>query len=245
MPRKILGRPHKHSRGASEERDEAFDGIEMVDLMDEIVVLRSSPQVFDMDAQLAREQLARAAWDRSIKINDSGSLRTSNPAITRLLDTVCANSYRDRAPNQRCQDVAEQRIESILSFLVRIQSQKKLTVLCMRFSLACYRIQLDHDLWQMVHGVAPGLLASLKWTDDFILFAMPFRPPPIFQTLPGVGACMFDNYTRKVLYKSQATTESSGYRLDMTNSMSMAVPRHCASEQFDAAAIGASARPQP
>ena len=115
----------------------------------------------------------------------------------------------------------------------------------MFFFFFCDRTQLDLDLWQMVHGVAPGLLASHKWTDDFILFAMPFRPPPIYETLPGVGACMFDNYTRKVLYKSQATTESSGYRLDMTNSMSMAVPRHCASEQFDAAAIGASARPQP
>ena len=233
MPRKAIGslsRRSKHKRGD----DSSCQGIEMADFTE----VKCTGQVFDSVEQMARQQMAQAVWDQGIKINGGGSLRAGNIELARFLDTMCSNSYRERTPRDRCHDEAELRIEAILSLLVRIQSQKKFTILCLRFSLASYRIYLERDVWQMIHAVAPGLLASFTWTEEFILYALSFRPAPKYETLPGVGACMFDNYTRQVSYKSKATTESSGYRLDMTNSMSMAVPRHCASDQFDAAAIG-------
>jgi hypothetical protein len=236
---------HKKKNGASAPAglDESYLGIEMTDFLDEVVVLKPSGQVFNMDEQSERERLAHTVWDKSIKINGEGSLRSCNPAITQVLDAITANWYRSRGQVQDAEESAELRIEAILSYLARVQSQKKLTVLCARFSMACYRIQVGRDVWQMLHAVAPGLLASFNWTEEFILYAMPFRPGPSYETLPGVGACMFDNYTRRVLYKSVATTDSSGYRLDMTNSLSMEVPRLCASEHFDAAAIGACTQP--
>ena len=48
---------------------------------------------------------------------------------------------------------------------------------------------------------------------------------------------MFDNYTRKVLYKSTHTTDTFGFQLDMTNSASMVVPRCLAPPNFDAAKL--------
>lgn len=50
-------------------------------------------------------------------------------------------------------------------------------------------------------------------------------PPCEYEELSGVGAVMFNNYTRKVLYSSQVTVEKHGFRLDMTNSATMIVPK--------------------
>ena len=224
---------------------ERFKGIEMESFLEEVVVLKPSDQVFDMDLQSDRERLAQMVWRQDVRISGDGCLAASNPAIAQLLGTLTRNSYRRRGDTEHANAAAELQIEAILSCLARTQSQKKITLLCARLSLAMYQAQLPRDTWQMFHALAPGLLASYNWTEDFQQFAMDFRPNANDDTLPGVGACMFDNYTRRVNYKSKATTESSGYRLDMTNSCSMAVPRHCANAQFDAMAVGKCLLPCP
>ena len=110
-------------------------------------------------------------------------------------------------------------------------------LLTARVSLAFRRAQFPRDLWHIIHNLAPGLLASYNWVNDFALEAMAHRPGPAYEVLPGVGGCMFDNYTRKVIYSSLQTTDSWGFRLDMTNSASMSIPRELAPIGFDARKI--------
>lgn len=242
MPRRgalVQRKQGKRVAAGAAEHEESFQGIEMSSFLDQLVVLNTSAQVFDVstaDSQMERIRLARMVWDATIEINGEGSLTKSNPAIGQLLSVITANSYRDRGSEQASKTAAL-RIESILACLARVQSQKKHTLLCTRFSLGAFRAQLPRDLWQMLHTVCPGIVASVNWTDEFIQYAQSFRPTANYEVLPGVGACMFDNYSRKCLYSSTVTTDSSGYKLDMTNSLSMSVPRQCASAQFDAKAI--------
>ena len=127
--------------------------------------------------------------------------------------------------------------EAMISNLARIKSQKVQSLLAARVSIEALRVQLHHGFWQLTHQLAPGILMSRSWAEHFAEYAYKFRPPPAYDVLPGVGCVMFDNYTRKVAYSSTHTTDSWGFRLDMTNSCSMAIPRHLAPGNFNADAI--------
>ena len=51
-----------------------------------------------------------------------------------------------------------------------------------------------------------------------------------------MAAAIFDNYSRKCLYKSLATVGSAGYRIDMTNWGEFGIPVALKPAGFDAAA---------
>eukprot|EP00965_Chrysotila_dentata_P188081 6172526-Pleurochrysis_carterae.AAC.2 len=79
--------------------------------------------------------------------------------------------------------------------------------------------------------------ASRDQALQFSEFATELRPKPPASALPLLGACMFDNYTRRVLYKSQKTSEDGGFLLHMTNSCSMHVPALLSPLKFNADAL--------
>jgi hypothetical protein len=86
----------------------------------------------------------------------------------------------------------------------------------------------------MMSVLSPGLLTSETWTEDFMKLARDHRPPCDYEELPLVGGAVFDNYTRRVMYKSQVTVERSGYLLNMTNWASISIPKLLAQPNFDA-----------
>ena len=224
----------KHCGAAefTEEDAHLFAVMQSVRAQQQLVVSR---QVYDLQDSTERNRLAQTVWSPEFILGSEGSLRELNPALSGLLDALTNNTYRSRADQcGEAQDKHQLHLEAILCAFVRMQSQLKTTLLCARFSIGAYRVHLPQAMWRMLHQVMPGLLASFRWTDDFLELAQSFRPPPNYEVLKGVGACMFDNYTRKALYSSHATTDSYGFSLDMTNSCSMAVPRFIAPAQFDA-----------
>ena len=184
-----------------------------------------------MNSQEEKEKLARAVW-----LGDGAGILNDNPELTTVLQ-VLSHNIHDRSDAEYRDEKEKSWIESVLASLARSQSQKVITLLTARYSLAARRMQMPRDMWQILSAVAPGLFASKTWTQDFAQLASNLRPPCPYQELGGVGAVMFDNYTRKVLYKSNHTTDSFGFRLDMTNSGSMVVPHSLAPPRFDAAAL--------
>ena len=207
--------------------------------------LQQNSQVFDLQHSGERERLARAIWSGGLQLGGEASLRSMNPALTYLLESLTNNTYRAKAPSGENEERNQRHLEAMLFAIVRMQSQFKMTLLCARFSISACRGHLPDALWRMLNAVAPGVLASSKWTDKFIDFANSFRPKPIYAELKGAGACMFDNYARKVKYSSVATTDSSGFLLKMTNSCSMAVPNMLAPPGFDALRCCAYCRANP
>lgn len=219
-------------QGADASESEAAEAAELTALFRDALTLRPAMSTFDMDSPIERERLASVMWKTSSAVGEESAVQ-SNPALAAFLETLMDNHYT-RRDSETFDERINLRLEGLLANLQRAQSQKKMTVITARVSVACKRVQMHGNMWRMMSVLSPGLLASSTWTDDFVEFARTLRPPCEYEPLPGVGGVMFDNYTRKVLYTSKATVEKHGYLLNMTNSASLTVPRLIAPANFDA-----------
>lgn len=215
--------------------DATADSIEMQQLFRGALTLKQAESTFDMDSKTARAALAAALWSRNPMLCSSSS---ANVELASVLEVLVRNKYSGGAADDlSAREAYEQRksyrLEGMLTNLHRCQSQKQMPLLTARFSIAAARCQLHGAMWRGISLLAPGILASEKWTDGFIAFARDMRPPCEYAALEGVGGVMFDNYTRKVLYSSVRTVESGGYLLNMTNSATFTIPKSLA-PAFDA-----------
>lgn len=218
----------RRKRGAAQPADEE----ELRQFFEEALTLQSAGAVFDLDEKSARARLADALWLGS-EVLGSDSMSAANSELAAVLEVLVRNSYLPSDASAYAYRTGI-RVENILVDLQRAQSQKKMPLLTARFSCACLRAQLPHRLWEVFSFCLPGLLASYKWTLEFVTFASSRRPPCKYEELPRVGGVMFDNYTRQVLYSSQVTVDAHGFQLDMTNWATIRIPRQLASPNFDA-----------
>ena len=212
--------------------DDGIGGIEMQEFFRGALTLNSAPTIYDMNSD-ERIGLAAAMWSGASLLDDR-SLTEANAALASVLEVVirkCGDTSEDADDSDVRTAI---RLESILTNLQRAQSQKKMALVTARMSVTAARCQLHRTFWRIISLISPGVLASRTWTEEFMTFARNHRPPCEYEELPGVGATMFDNYTRKVLYKSQVTVEQSGFLLNMTNWGSFTVPKMLAPPNFDA-----------
>lgn len=224
-------RTHKRRRAEAAPEDE-----ELRNFFADALTLERSPSTFDMDSGQAA--LALELWDSKPLLGED-SLTAANIAMSSVIEVIIRNSYR--AEPGDASEASEQRnafrVEGVLTNLAREQSQKQVTLLTARISVAAYRAHLPRTLWHLLGLVAPGLLCSHKWTSDFMVIARPLRPACPYPVLLLVGGVMFDNYTRRVLYSSAVTVEKHGYLLNMTNWASFSIPRILAAPNFNAAEL--------
>ena len=226
-------RDHERPRKRYREDDDDTSGIEMQQLFRHALVLRPAQCTFDMNSNSERERMAAVLWSKQPLLGED-SLSTANGSLAAVLEVLQQNTYRHVPDPQAHAQRKAFRLEGLLSNLQRAQSQKQMTLMTARLSIAAARCQMHGVVWRAVSLLAPGILASKDWTEDFIEFARDYRPPCEYEALQLVGGVMFDNYTRRVLYSSQATVEAGGYLLHMTNSASFTIPRIVAGPNFDA-----------
>ena len=213
-------RPVKRARAPGEDAP-----VDLVDALDACTVIDTDENVFNLRDPARKIELIRLLWgsqDSSLR-----PLTDANPALAVLLNRlVDARAIPDpEEPWLASSDRKKVLIESLLCSLLRGGSYFETTVLTARVSVAAYRFHINRDFWQFLHTLGPGILMSHQWTEEVVLSAGKYRPGASYPCVKGVGAVMFDNYSRKILYKSQWTAADSGYRLDMTNWASMAVPQ--------------------
>ena len=148
------------------------------------------------------------------------------------METCTRNTYRPadvasyNAARQHC-------LDSALDILVRVRSQKHVPLWTAALSVVAYKRQLDGTLWRMISARQNGLLMSEKWTKQLVADAVPFRPAPKERFIQAVTFTVFDNYTRRCLYKSQVAGGEGGYSLDMTNWGTLRVPLRLLPMNFD------------
>jgi len=205
-------------------------GIEMMSFVNTPTKIQKSQYVYDMDKPDERLSLITCLWT-----GDFGAALDSVCAVNRELHTmlrVCvANTYEPVDPIAYERQRSLQ-LECTMNNLVRIQSNKKMPLLTAAHSVMAERDQLGGPLWDTIKHANPGLLASERWTRKLMYDARLFRPTPVPQ-INGVAALVFDNYTRRCLYKSQVAAAQGGYRLDMTNYGSIRIPASLAPPNFD------------
>ena len=225
-----------HKRRRSAQLPSTPEDVELREFFADVLTLEASPSTFDMD--LGKASLAAECWAGKPLLGPE-SLTEANGALAAVLEVITRNSYRPEHGEAREASLlrSQFRVESILSNLARIQSQKQVTVITARLSVAAFRIQLPRAFWSMLSVLAPGILCTYSWTEDFVKIARPLRPVCPYPVLLLVGGAMFDNYTRRVKYSSAVTVEAHGYLLHMTNWASMSIPRILAPANFDAAQL--------
>lgn len=221
---------HKGKRSAPVSEDQVVEDIK--DFFEEALQLQPSPLTFNLDVMHDRIALAKAMWVRHDVWGDQ-SMTAANLQLSSVLKVLLRNKYAGASGESAVQRT-NIRIENILIDLQRAQSQKRMPLLTARFSCACLRAQLPRKVWELISLCFPGLLASYSWTEEFVAFASECRPACDYAELEGVGGVLFDNYTRKVLYSSKATIDSSGFLLNMTNWATFCIPAKLASPNFNA-----------
>ena len=216
--------------------DDSMGGIEMQDFFRHALTLNAAPaSIFPMDS-IGRARLAAAMWNGD-SLQDDRSLTVANAELAGILEVLlrkCGDTSEDGEEADASEVRTAIRLEAILTNLHRVQSQKQMALVTARMSVAAARCQLHRTFWRIISLLSPGLLASRTWTEEFMQFARDYRPPCQYEELPFVGATVFDNYTRKVVYQSMVTVEKSGYLLNMTNWGSITVPKMLAPPNFDA-----------
>lgn len=219
-----------------------LQGTEMQEFTRATTELKLTASVAHGNEFAHRQMLARLCWGDAAFGAEEDSLCAANPELLAQLEVLTRNKYSPgvvaAAPHNALVALRHSgRLEVILACLARMKSQKNMPLVSVRVSLSMYRAQLPQHMWQLINTIAPGLLSSQDWIEQFLEFSREFRPEPTDDPLPLVGAAMFDNYMRRVLYQSTATTTSHGFQLKMTNSCSMLVPKKLASPTFDAASL--------
>ena len=231
----------KRSRVASSVRELSAEDVEMlgIELSQFSVAPRPvalSPFAFDMDdveqgARVASVACIRQLWagEYSMAV---GSLAEANRELAIVLQACTANTYRpaDREAYAKASALC---LEGTLCNLVCAKSQKAVPLFTAATSVMTYKLQLSMPLWASLRLLHRGALMGESWTKQIIAEAREHRPPPREPLVRAVHCTVFDNYTRRCLYKSHVSAGEGGYRLDMTNWGIMRVPQRLLPSNFD------------
>ena len=208
-PKAARSRFRAAKRRQSADGSSNASGVEMHEFFRQALTLQPSPSTFDMDSKLEKVELAVACWANSSMLDET-SMTECNGALASVLEVLLRKCCMFDEDMTAAEMRTAFRLEGLITNMQRAQSQKQMPIITARVSVAAARCQLHGKMWRMMSLLSPGLIASHGWTDEFIKLARNHRPPCEYEELPLVGGTMFDNYTRKVLYKSQVTVESHG-----------------------------------
>ena len=196
----------------------------------ELAALSQAPQpvcksafVYDMESREDRIECIRQLWKPNGLEQAEGSLAQSNAALAHMLRACTVNTYRP-VDKDRYEAAREMRLESTLCDLMRDSNQKHVPIWSAALSVVCSKRGLSGPLWSMISALHRGMLMSDKWTDDLLDEAVALQPPNPEPLIESVSFTVFDNYTRRCLYKSTVSAGQGGYRLDMTNYGRIRVP---------------------
>ena len=207
-------------------------GVELASISIAPQPISSSAFVYNMDSKEEREKCIAQLWKPQGLAEASQSLAVSNEALADLLRACTANGYRPPDPEAYFA-AREMRLEATLSDLVRDRNQKLVPIWTAALSVFSAKHQMKGPVWSVMAGLRRGTLMSGLWTEAFINEAAALRPPPAEPMIEVVAFTVFDNYTRRCLYKSTVAAGQGGYRLDMTNYGRVCVPLRLLPAGFD------------
>ena len=207
-------------------------GIELASFSIAPQPVQRSAFVYDMDSKLERERCIVQLWKPDGLKEAAGSLVASNEALTHVLRACSANSYRP-VDEESYAASREMRLEATLCDLQRDKNQKLVPIWTAALSVKAAKEQLRSSMWLSISRMHRGALMGDLWTDSFIEEAVAFQPPSAEPLIEVVQCTVFDNYSRRCLYKSTVSAGEGGYRLDMTNYGRLPIPLRLLPSGFD------------
>ena len=174
------------------------------------------------DGQLERLQLVR--WLIHSDYNSIFvELLEANPDLADILRSLTSNKYTPDDEEQY-EIKREFRLSSAAALLIRNHNPHHLPALNVILTIYIYQHKVPQFTWDLL--CAMRLCLSRWWLHEQLLpIARQEGTPCPYSTIPFVGGAAFDNWTLQVAYKGLQTICNDGYRLDMTNWVSIWLPK--------------------
>jgi hypothetical protein len=146
-----------------------------------------------------------------------------NPVLRELLASQTENTHTIDPNRPDLLFKQSLRYESAACQLARLTHKDNVPFLVVLDSCEAYRVGMNHDQWDQY--CTRRLLMSNRWVEKEFMPAMHARYPGApYDVLPWASFAAFDNFTVKVNYKALKRDGTWGYRLDMTNWLTMPIP---------------------
>ena len=205
---------------------------------------------FNMQLGLSeRERLIDYLWTGEFS-GAMGELLAANPEMAHWHAEITKNRYH--AKNASLHATKQTlKFESMIAQELRCQNEHIMPLWTVLNSIDAHRAKRDR--FAHMHLLAPRctrphlhatepavcraswhrdsavrLLASPSWTSELIKDAIPRWPGPGYKTAHFVSALCFDNFTVQVNYNTTHSSDTQGFRLDMTNWATVHLPLEAA-----------------
>ena len=147
----------------------------------------------------------------------------NNPYLREILASQTANTHTIDPNRPALLKKQELRYEQIASIITRLKHKDNVPLMTLIDSSEAWRTGMNTDMWDSL--CARRVLMSQRWMEEDFFPAMHKRYPGApYDTMPWASFACLDNFTIKVNYKAIKREGVSGYRLDMTNWLSGAIP---------------------
>ena len=221
----------KRARVSPAKQPEQSLEIKPVSFLDKLLRLRKPPFLYHMDSKLEKGAMVDALWTGDYE-PAMGRFIRANPDFLRLLDNQCVVAADADAtlPIHSRRPTALQglpRFESVLSSIFRWRSQKYVPLETAALSIRFLHYRVPQPAWDSMVFFTRSVM-SRDWTEATCELALERDPGPQYETLDGISAAIFDNFTIQVGYGSYATIDKKGERFDMTNWATVNLPRQVA-----------------
>lgn len=173
------------------------------------------------DGQLERLQLVR--WLIHSQYDSIfAELLEANPDLTDILRSLTSNNYTP-GDEEQYEIKREFRLSTAAALLIRNHNPHHLPALNVILTIYIYQHKVPQFTWNLL--CAMRLCLSRTWLHEKLLpIARQEGTPCPYSIIPFVGGAAFDNWTLQVAYKGLQTISNDGYRLDMTNWLSISLP---------------------
>jgi hypothetical protein len=187
--------------------------------------------VFDMMKVGEKELLASALW-RGDFGESMAALRSANPHLVAVLKAQISNTRVGGGIENK-----DQLIDGMLINICRAHNQHHMPLITAGLSLLAEANCVPRQFHDAMSHFFRGGLASEKWVRDNLPKMREMRPPPVDEMLVGVTAKVFDNLTMHIDYHSFSSEGVTGTKLDMTNWITVPIPKKLVAPGFDAGRI--------
>ena len=217
-----------HSKRQRKDRDDkpmrdALENLTML-IQQQERVLRPKPTTFTFDMSLGLKEKLRMI-DFIWRCNFDGCVGVmleDNPLLVSVLEDAVDNHYQPD-DEELWMKRRTLKLENLISTIYRCQNQQFMPLFTVLRSIFCHGRRMHRGTWDTESALK--LLASYRWTDELVQLAIPRNPGAPFKTASFVSGACLDNFTVQVDYKSLHDLDHQGFRLDMTNWGSIAIPQ--------------------
>ena len=217
----------KRARIQPEQVPELVPTFRPISFLDKVLRLRRPTFVYHMDSKQEKCAMVDALWTGEYQ-PAMGRFIRANPDFVRLLDQQCVVGIDAdaTAPIQSRRHPPLQglpRFESVLTGLFRWRSQKCVPLETAALSICFLHYRVPQPAWDSMVFFTRSIM-SRDWAEDTCELALERDPGAQYETVNGLSAAIFDNFTIQVGYGSYATIEKKGERYDMTNWATVDLP---------------------